>query len=345
MSQLPGKIRTAIEAPTFDPCLRGRIAEWAESPAFCAYLSVHDAKIAKKLRGATEIEGQRDLGYELYVAFIFCVSGCTVVCEPLGQQCRGPDLKVSVGDGSFYCEVRRIRESESESSWSDLARRLEGDLADLAFRYNSLGLIIDEPYDSFRYPQSPLELIEEHYHELLDYLRERAAMRFEDCELIPVASLPEGLAVLQAQAPPEGGVPCWGGIVRTVPITGKEYKKFGSILCEKLRQTVPDSVNVFHINAMGFEYWADDFTRATKNLLRLREICPEKFLNTSGFESIERFNEAWTILTACVVRTSSSSAPMVWENPNAAEPLSSALKAKLHEGIRTPFRGTGELRT
>ena len=68
----------------------------------------NENKIAKKLKSAPTHDDQRDIGLELFVARIFSIAGCQVTYEP---DTKGPDFLIGLGNESFYCETKRIREN------------------------------------------------------------------------------------------------------------------------------------------------------------------------------------------------------------------------------------------
>jgi len=103
------EINTYINDSSFDTNLRKRILEWSKEPSFVNFLNNNKNKILKKLRTAQETEDKRDVGIELYVAFIFATSNCEVVYEPNLPIQKNPDFKISFDNLYFFCEVKRLR--------------------------------------------------------------------------------------------------------------------------------------------------------------------------------------------------------------------------------------------
>lgn len=103
---VPQEVETAINGKQFDPELRSRILAWDE-PEFLAFLSRNSKKVASKLRSARNIEAQRDIGLELFVARILSITGCEVTYEP---KPKGPDFLARYQGEQFFCEVTRLRE-------------------------------------------------------------------------------------------------------------------------------------------------------------------------------------------------------------------------------------------
>ncbi|HWQ12629.1 MAG TPA: hypothetical protein VNL77_07515 [Roseiflexaceae bacterium] len=96
-----------------DHPLAGPIHGWAsESRAFASFAATYRDKIRKKLRGARDAEGLRDLHNELEMAFLLLQEPrFTLVYEPAGQgKARGPDFSVTFkGAVTFNVEVTRMR--------------------------------------------------------------------------------------------------------------------------------------------------------------------------------------------------------------------------------------------
>lgn len=109
---IPKEITDVIQADQFDSELRDRIVAWTEE-SFSLFLHRNSKKIAKKLSSSTNIEDQRDVRLELFVARMFLRAGCKVTYEPKPRKHRGPDFLIEFGKDYFYCEVSRIRENLS----------------------------------------------------------------------------------------------------------------------------------------------------------------------------------------------------------------------------------------
>jgi len=110
---LHNRLPQVLNESVLDIKLKHRLLQWANEDLFASFLNSNLNKITAKLRGASEIEDQRDVGLELFVARIFLLSGCDVIYEPSK---KGPDLLLELGYEKYYCEVRRIRENLPESA-------------------------------------------------------------------------------------------------------------------------------------------------------------------------------------------------------------------------------------
>jgi hypothetical protein len=108
---IPKEIWDVINVESFDPILREHIVAWTEE-SFSLFLYRNKNKIASHLNPGS-LEDLRDIILELFVARMFLRSGCQVAYEPKSRKHRGPDFLIEFGTDHFYCEVRRIRESNS----------------------------------------------------------------------------------------------------------------------------------------------------------------------------------------------------------------------------------------
>jgi hypothetical protein len=100
--------------------LGAAIRAWAsESRHFAAFAATYRDKIRKKIRGARDAEGLRDLHNELEMAFLLLQEPrFTLVYEPSGLgMARGPDFSVTFkGAVTFNIEVTRMRQPSRPAS-------------------------------------------------------------------------------------------------------------------------------------------------------------------------------------------------------------------------------------
>lgn len=109
MNTFPNSLSSFLQDEGLDPELRNRIIEWANSRLFHNFLNQNRQKIINKLKSGSDVEDKRDVGIELYVAYIFCDSNCEVIYEPKVQLRKRPDFKILFDNHSFFCEVKRVR--------------------------------------------------------------------------------------------------------------------------------------------------------------------------------------------------------------------------------------------
>ncbi|NIR52223.1 hypothetical protein GWO43_26885 [candidate division KSB1 bacterium] len=110
--EIPQAISQILDSEVFDSKLRDSIKEWATDDLFANFLTNYAKKVSAKLKTSIDIQDQRDIGLELFVARIFLLSGCQVLYEPSK---KGPDLHLQLDNEHYFCEVRRIRENLSDS--------------------------------------------------------------------------------------------------------------------------------------------------------------------------------------------------------------------------------------
>lgn len=106
----PSRIQKLIHEKSFDKSLYARLYEWARSEKFLEFVKRNENKIYHNLTSKPNDEDKRDIGIELYIAFVFSHTNCHVIYEPNVRSIpRDPDFKISFGDNFFYLEVRRLR--------------------------------------------------------------------------------------------------------------------------------------------------------------------------------------------------------------------------------------------
>ena len=330
MSLIPSEIEQVINQETFDQILRTRILDWAKSCSFSSFLEEYKRKIAAKLKGAKTEEDQRDLGLELYIGYIFSETGCSVEFEP---KKFGPDFKITVCNEELYCEVRRIRETDLNDSSDDVFSRLDEDVIP---RNNIFEILIG--YNPDGDSSTFHDRAKQNYSELVNLLQALASCHFtRDTELrLPRHILP--YATLFIRVPQGDDSVGWASLPSFTFRAGNEYRKFGTIICEKLKQLAADSTNIVYMRANNLAHEFDDFTLAIENLFELKNTDPEVFLSVTDFCSISKFEENWKRCSGVVVKTGENRVPIIWQNPDANKPLSDTQLRNIEDAIRKPFR-------
>lgn len=169
--RIPEEISQTLYSEGFDSELRDRIEKWACNDLFRNFLAKYAKKITAKLKTSVDIEVQRDVGLELFVALIFLLSGCKVTYEPSK---KGPDFRFELENEHYFCEVRRIREnlSDSENESLDFDPRDFRKISDLVCE-KFLQIEIGQP--NIIYMRSNRFLIEKQYlQDAMDSLYNRA---------------------------------------------------------------------------------------------------------------------------------------------------------------------------
>ena len=120
------------------------------------------------------------------------------------------------------------------------------------------------------------------------------------------------------------------------------YKKCGDIICEKIIQTVPNSINLIYIRSSGFGPWVVDFENAVRNIFDWIKKDPESFLKKikkNSISSIEEFHVYWKQLSGIIIpKPENNFSPHIWKNQDASMKINSKIESKIEEAIRKPFR-------
>lgn len=335
MNTLPRKVAQAINQQGFDSALARFLNGWSASSAeFRAYMDAYEDKIAKKLRGAKEVEDQRDVGLELYIAYALCSSGCTVTCEP---HKKGPDLHAKIDSADMYVETRRIRDREATNEWQDicdlLRREVEPHLGD-----EMVVLSIIHSDHSYRYGRQPdlvpaIETFSERYDRVRDLIVEQIRTRNQTHISIPVSVLPEGFASLSIE---DHHKPFFAVLY---PVSqGDEASKLLRIASEKSRQVLAGNVNtvVLWIDALGES--CDDFDTALRMRVAQMSKNPSTYSKRMGFQTAAEAQECWNRCSAFVVHDCERQEAVIYQNPSAERPLPELLHNALRKGLQRPFR-------
>jgi len=108
-----------------DSSLAAEVGPWLDrSPRSRAFAETYRDKIRKKARGRHDHEGQRDLVFELAVAFrLLEEPRFALEYEPYGVGQRAPDFRVTFRSRvRFNVEVRRLRPQATPDAPADQAR-------------------------------------------------------------------------------------------------------------------------------------------------------------------------------------------------------------------------------
>ncbi len=120
------------------------------------------------------------------------------------------------------------------------------------------------------------------------------------------------------------------------------YKKCGDIICEKIKQTVPHSINLIYIRLIGFGPWFVDVKSAVRNIFDWIQKDPESFLKKikrNSISSIEEFNIYWKQLSGIIIpKPANKIFPHIWKNQDASMKINPIIESKIEEAIRKPFR-------
>lgn len=335
MSTLPPKVDQAINQQGFDPTLARFLNGWSVSSAeFRAYMDTYEGKIAKKLRGAKEIEDQRDVGLELYIAYALCSSGCTVTCEP---HKKGPDLHVTLASAGMYVETRRIRDREATNEWQDICGLLRREVEPL-LGDDMVVLSIIHSDHSYRYGRQPdlipaIETFAERYDRVRDFIIEQIRHRNHAHISTPVSVLPERFASLSIEDHHE---PFFSVLY---PIAqGDEPSKLLRIASEKSRQVLAGNVNTVVLWIDAFGESCDDFETALRMRVAQMSNSPSTYSKRMGFQTAAEAQECWNRCSAFVVHDCEKQEAAIYLNPSAEHPLPEFLHHALQNGLQRPFR-------
>jgi hypothetical protein len=288
--QLKGRDLTEYIFDGTDSKLFAVLVAWfARSERFEAFAVRNKDKIRKKARTAKTDDDLKDIKFELQAPFLLLSdSRFTVEYEKYGA---GPDFTATFeGLLNFNVEVKRIRESKDgalfEKCVDDITRRIEAIPSKLAFWLDAPEL------------ESNLDLsgrLQRSKEEIVSFIANR--IHSEEEQITPDSPreypIPgfEGELVLELTKPVnkrDSGTSYHGG-TRPIFYTQTEYRKFGDVILDSLRQLMPDMINVLFIGSNSSTHEDRDILMAldaiNKNL-RWRE---ENFFTRRGFTDKQDF--------------------------------------------------------
>ena len=321
------QILPAIKASTFDPALYSRILSWAKDERFQHFLRKYSSKINAKLRKAA-IEQQRDVGYELFIAYRFLKIGCSVIYEP---QREGPDFKITKENETFYCEVRRVREAGVQKEWDNCIKKLKTELEPLLDV--SVKLTIIDFYSFLQFEELKSKL-----PDLKRFILEKSKEKFNESTKVKIPFFPEkyGYLLFEPVSSDDKGSFSW---VLPILFTGREYYKFGDIICEKAKKAKPGYINVIYIRCSSSSHMREDFDTAIDSLLEQAKNNNDDFFTKKKFRGANDFLERLKNISAVVVDTwGFLEDNFIWKNKEAYKPLTPTLYELIKETLEIPFR-------
>ena len=353
---VPKEIVARIHENDFDSNLSGVIHGWArKSEAFSMFLISNRSKISKKLRGAREIQDQRDVGLELYAAYSLLSVGASVLYEPQG---KGPDFLVSSDGFEMYVETRRVRERVATNNWSEVCKQLEREVKPF-LRNHSIHLAIIASDHDFRWQgtsRPSLKIFQEQYDEVRKFIIDQVSLNDDQNLWISVKPLPEGFAKLSISS---HSTP---GFTYNYPVSqGDEANKLLRIVCEKSRQVFYGKTNLIFLNLNSLNEDYDDFEGALGRFERGMASNPDRFAQNMGYESSNHANDCIRACSAFLVHDAcdpyqnrpqgsssisgcrtflvhDSGKSKVYKNLFAMHPLPDGLLELVLRSTRIPFR-------
>lgn len=285
-------------------------------------------KIRKKVRGARTDERLEDLRFELEVPYLLLLdSRFEVEYEKYGPS---PDFSATFEDRTnLNVEVKRVREAKAggrfDKCMDEIIRRIELIPSKLAFWLDAPGL------------ESKLDLVdrlEGSKEGIVSFIAER--IRSEEEQITPDSPreylIPgfEGELILALTRPvnkPNPGTSYHGG-TRPIFYTQNEYRKFGDVILESLRQLMPGMINVLFVGSNSSTHEDREIPMAIDSINRNLRRREEDFFSGRRFTDKQDFLRQSTKLSGILFRSIwvSSSAQdknrnFLWLNAGAEHPI------------------------
>ena len=332
---LPEPIRAAVVAPSFDARVAAKLNEWSNrSKEFSDYLAAYSTKIGAKLRGAKTEEDQRDIGTELFVAFVLLQAGLDVVPEPKGG---GPDLGVHYQAFDALVEVKRFRVPKETREWESLSAHLREVVEPLVPSDLDVHLIIMANYSNYRYHRHPglkppLETFEAALPQIERYVLSKLSSPPSQPMHATVPGLPTDFASLRLR-------PCGTGRFEVCyPATYlREADRLLSAISDKSKQAVSGTPNVVVFWMKNITETFDDFEIAVSKRRQLLNADAGDFCARHGFTDLAECEACWARCSAFAVSDSERDHPTLWLNPEALTPLPPPLAKAVSDALECRF--------
>jgi|GEM_PF-1338429 len=313
---------------------------------FRAFIDEYKNKIRKKVRGAETEDDIEDIRFELEIPYLLLLNNdFNVQYEAYGTSQQAPDFKITYKETlPLNFEVARIRESE----FCDRLEQIERKIAKRVYQIPShLGA-------NFIYINPSSSLIEKMEHledEIVDFIgktikRVEAILEYDKptrYRIYPIEGANDlKLELIKPSMKRNFNNTSWnGGGVFPLPYTGKEQNKFGDIIIDKLRQAIPDMINMLVINT---NTWAHDEDSLIDALISIRGFVGEQndeFFKQKGYNSTEDFINKSRKLRGILFRSTwikgEGARNYVWENPDANNKLPASVSEYLRNMDRAPI--------
>lgn len=271
-----------------------RLTLWLDNKNYMNFVQKYSSKIKCKLNAKNPSSLEDNLS-ELYAAYIFFENNSFIEVyyeeyksDP--KYSRSPDFTIRMPDStSFNIEHTRINYTEKNE-------KLNNFLNHLYERITNLKLDLAISY-SFPYSSNSAQTIYNNENEIIDRIICEAIKYNEKFSPNQKADLKlEGdftLTFEKLNHKNKSNKTKWSGGNQPIFYNRKEYYRFADIICDKVKQLIPNQINFIFINAENDTHGQDDFVFAMEELVSSIKNKKFAFLATkkmSSNEFLEYFN-------------------------------------------------------
>jgi hypothetical protein len=269
-----------------------RISE--NSPRFLEWFKLNILKIKSKMKNSKEIEDIFDIVAELKGgAYLLRSAEISILeYEPHHQEKQAPDFKVIIKGKEVYIEVKRLRMTNTEIYMQEFMNQFRNRIKEISRNYG-VSLIIndlntDEAADQDIYLSllNNVEAIIQNIDELMSTLPDEV----DDYEL-KLDNFADGLVISISSVPVrrrENKVHNYGSSFR-IPYTGKEYRKFGDVITDKINQLIDGERNIIFLISDNNTHEFEDLEDGITSVNRLIKLQNDSFFINKGYEGINDF--------------------------------------------------------
>jgi hypothetical protein len=321
------------------PFCRGLRDWFMKCPRFADFIYGCKDKARKKILEARTRDELNDLMSELKLAFLLLTDDrFEVDYETFGAgKEAAPDFTVTFGDETvFHVEVKRIREAELTVRFERLIGEIEKKVREVPSR-----LVFAIEPGIRRLNLRLLNRLESSMEAIADHVK-NTVRREEDnlpvgkqCEFAIPGFEQELTFYLSRPSYKQAAGPTVHDGFKPVPYTQREYRKLGDIICDSLRQMVPDAINILAVFCSSFTHEELDVLKAVGSIKELLARGPEDFFTRKGFSGKEDFLHQARKLSGVLFRDSyvpmipAAARNFLWCNQSADHPIPDAVKDHL----------------
>ena len=300
------------------------------SPRFTPWFKENLLKIKGKFGKAKNAEDKNDVKSELTCAATLLNSSWVkdLLYEPLGTLESAPDFKVLLNDSQeIYVEVKRIRRSETEMFRDKFLEEFRTKIRSISLNYgiaiycNELESEVLNENQIYRKLITELDqIIAEIEAKLIKFDQDR--VNFES-ETINFNHYVNGLKieVYKGQESRMDNRVLYFGPLYNCPTTGKEFRKFGDVIFEKLAQLVDGAKNVFYIVVDNDSHEFEDLEDSISSINQLLSEHSEDYFRSKGYTDQNHFLLESQKLGGVIIHNRGNQVK-IWINSNAIPKLS-----------------------
>lgn len=321
---------------------RRTLAYWFDTNKhFRNFIFLHKNKIRKKVQTANTVEDKNDVFFELEFPYLILLDNrFEVEYEKYGGgKERAPDFTVTFKQHSvFNAEVKRIREGDMgwryEKCIEQICAETQG-IPSTLHVYIDYATRLDFKSDLIDRLESRQDAIIQFIKQIIHTEESKLPISSTGKREYPIPDFENELLVSISKPPRKTNhseTPCSRGF-RPLFYTQKEFKKFGDVICDSMRQMRPKESNLLFINSASSTHEQEDLLIAVNSIRELSNKDDDNFFINKGFQGKEDFLHQSIHLSGILFRSTdignTEDRNFLWCNDEASFPIAEPIKEYL----------------